>query len=148
MVLIKDNLKIYFAAHRRGVMVGSVWLAIILLSFGAYALSSKISSRVYNAASVMMYGNSQVHEIFLYADKAIPSSVNVKVGDIVRFVGKDGGFHYVSTRHDGGKNSEPRLVSGEFGEGDSYELQFQNTGTFGFYDRLHLDTSVTIIVEK
>ena len=148
MLITKSTIKIFFETHRRALFVAGVWLVIILLAYSTYVFSHIIKSRDYGAASVILSGDSQIHEVYLYADHAIPNTIKVKIGDTVRFVSKDDGFHDVSTRKDGTNNALSRLVSGEFGAGDSYELQFQNPGTFSFYDRLHLDTSVTIIVEK
>ena len=119
-----------------------VWILIGLAALGAFLLSRNIESKA-NLAAVFM-GASPLHEVYLYGNKAVPASIEVRPGEEVVFVVMDESRHNMAEERK--KKSDARLESGEFGTGESYSLSFQGKGTFSFYDRLNQDIRVDIVI--
>ncbi len=97
------------------------------------------------------------HVVQLLSDHASPSVIAITKGDYVQFSSRDGQVHNIgqgkgddevhqqahADTHDhtaGGKES------GNFGAGEAYRVQFNQTGTYSFHDHLHPKISVTVVV--
>ncbi|HVU06857.1 MAG TPA: hypothetical protein VHE10_03680 [Candidatus Paceibacterota bacterium] len=127
----------------RGFKLALLWILFALVSLATYALSHRIGSDALNAAAAFLAGGHNA-EIALYADRAEPSSIEVRQGEQVVFVVKDDSRHDMA--EDRSQRREARLASGEIRKGESYALVFRQSGSLSFYDRLNQDIRVTVTV--
>lgn len=126
----------------RVLKISSLWVLFALSLAGTYALSHKIELGSMSAAVFLSPGAS--HEIFLYSERAEPTSLSVRAGEEVVFVVKDDSRHNIA--EDRTERRDARLESGEIGRDESYSLVFHGSGDFSFYDRLHQDIRVTVTI--
>lgn len=69
------------------------------------------------------------------------SEVAVRVGDTIRFEQRDPHAHTVTDAGD-----DPRFDSGEFGQGESFELTFDEPGVFDYFCLIHPTMRGRIVV--
>lgn len=122
----------------------SVWTLVVLASMGTFVLTRDIEDRADGLAAVYL-GMRGFHEISLYQSGADPVSVTVRKGDEVVFVVRDQSYHNIA--HERRERGDARIESGELQEGDSYSIAFPASGEYSFYDRLNLDTRITVYVK-
>lgn len=128
----------------RALNLGLLWVLFIAAGLGTYFLSRNLEGGAHNAASVFL-GNGKVFEISLYADRAEPTSVVVRIGDEVIFNVRDDSRHHMAEERT--RRDAPRLESGEFGAKESYSLVFQTKGEMSFYDRQNPDIHVSVVIK-
>lgn len=97
------------------------------------------------------------HVVELLADHASPSAIAITKGDYVQFSTKDGKLHNIGQGKGDDEVDQAAHIpahdhpvgakeSGNFGVGEAYRVQFNQTGTFDFHDHLQPKISVTVIV--
>jgi plastocyanin len=139
-MVIDEKSSSFFSRHIKTFF----WIVFIIIMFVTWYFSKSIEMRGNNSASVFT-SSGVVHEISLYKDRAETTMLNIRVGEEVLFVVKDASNHNIAEERK--RKTDARLESGEFSEGESYSLVFQNKGSMSFYDRLNQDIRVTVVIE-
>lgn len=130
--------------NREDIRTFAAFLLLALAGAGTFLLSGWIEGGASNAANAFLSA-STVHEVSLYADKAVPAELSVRVGDEVLFVVEEG-FHNIAEERTNRRDA--RLESGQLDPSTSYSLRFNSSGDFYLYDRQNLDIRITIRVEE
>jgi plastocyanin len=119
-------------------------LFLILAAFFMGALWVGIA---YHEAKQRQIPKGTAHQIALTAEKAEPSTMIIKTGDIVQFTVKDG-----QVRRIGQGSAEAglheQLLEGIQSEAfnDQYRVEFKEPGTYSFHDHINPALTITIIV--
>lgn len=74
-----------------------------------------------------------------------PPEVTVSVGTVLSFRNEDAFAHTVTARDDGDASA---FDSGELGEGDEFEISFDDPGVHRYFCRIHPTMQGTVVVES
>jgi plastocyanin len=127
-------------------------LFLILAAFFMGALWVGIA---YHEAKQRQIPKGTAHQIALTAEKAEPSTMIIKTGDIVQFTVKDGQVRRIGQGsaeaglHDKARQAEhEQLLEGIQSEAfnDQYRVEFKEPGTYSFHDHINPALTITIIV--
>ena len=127
---------------------------ILVAVFIVFALGAFIASRTSAKASAK---SDSSHNVALTMSGIQPSAIAITKGDYVEFDTKDGRAHEIGqgkgddeVHHASGQDVHDHLIggkqSGNFGPGEGYKVQFNQTGTYDFHDHLHPELSLTVVV--
>lgn len=129
--------------HKKNLQMISVWVFLLLAVAGTFMLTKKLGESGENAASVF-FGGASMRKIYLYQERAEPTSITAETGDEIVFMVLDESKHNIAQERSSKRGV--RLESGEFGAGESYSLSFAEPGLYSFYDRMNLDIRISITV--
>ena len=94
-----------------------------------------------------------VHHISLTKDKATPDALSIKLGELVQFNSKDGGYHNMAQGQgdefeENHEHPEESIDSGIFGPDEAYKVDLKQPGVYHFHDHNNPDIYSTIIVTQ
>ena len=71
-----------------------------------------------------------------------PGEIDIAVGDTVTFTNTDAFAHTVTSK----KDQEFEFASGNFADGDTFDLTFEEAGTFAYFCEIHPTMRATVNV--
>lgn len=85
---------------------------------------------------------AQPNTVEISASRFDTLELSVKVGDTVTFVNNDGYDHTVTSKDD----APVAFDSGKFGQGETFEVEFTEPGTYNYFCQIHPTMRATVIV--
>lgn len=109
-----------------------------------FALSSCSKNSSYNKNTSGSSSSSNPNEVIMQNTSYNPQSLTIAKGDTVTWVNKDPYDHTVTSGTPG--NPSGLFDSGDIGPNGTFTHIFNNTGTFPYYCKIHLDNMTGEII--